>query len=154
MSDSIRIEQPIQGFWSRAGSAILVIGTINSLLLAALIIARFLLEPKLPAGLAAFIREYWSEILLVYLFFEVLQPLVRSVTSIIWVTIDYFSSALVLVAYGTVLMIAVLFGTTTLEFRPMFSLTVVMIIDGLLLTSLSYLLSRRLVGGTAGVGQY
>jgi len=154
MSDSIRIEQPIPGFWSRAGSAILVIGTINSLLLAALIIARFLLEARLPEGVAAFIREYWSEILLIYLFFEVLQPLVRSVTSIMWVTIDYFSSALVLVAYGTVLMIAVLFGTTTLEFRPMFSLTVVLIIDGLLLTALSYLLSRRLVGGGVGMGQY
>jgi hypothetical protein len=154
MSDTIRIERPVPTFLARAGTAILVIGTVNSLLLAALIVARFLLEPRLPAGFVAIVREYWSEILLIYLFFEVFQPLVRSVTSIVWVTVDYFSSALVLVAYGTVLTIGALFGGTTLEFRPMFNLTLVLIIDALLLTALGYLLSRRLIGGAVGTTQY
>jgi hypothetical protein len=154
MSDTIRIEQPASGFWSKAGSAILVIGTVNSFLLALLIIVRFLMEQRMPVSLAAFIREYWSEILLIYLFFEVFQPLVRSVTSIVWVTVDYIASALVLVAYGTVLIDAFLFGGTTLEFRPFFSLTLVLVIDAVLLTALGYLLSRRLIGGAIGVTQY
>jgi hypothetical protein len=154
MSDTIRVERPISGFWSKAGSAILVIGTFNSLLLAVLIVVRFLMEQRLPAGVAAFVREYWSEILLIYLFFEVFQPLVRSVTSIAWVTVDYIASALVLVAYGTVLIDAFLFGGTTLEFRPFFSLTLVLVIDAVLLTALGYLLSRRLIGGAIGVTQY
>lgn len=154
MSETIRIERPVSRFWSRVGNAILVIGTINSLWLAGLIIARFLAEDSLPAGFAMWIREYWSEILLVYLFFEVFQPLVRSVTSIVWVTLDYLASALVLVAFGTVLVVAALFGGTALEFRPMFNLTLVLAIDAILLTALGYLLSRRLIGGAVGVAQY
>lgn len=154
MSDTIRIEKPVPSFWTRASTTILVIGTLNSILLAALIIVRFLVEHKLPTWAAAFVREYWVEILLIYLLFEVFQPLVRSVTSILWVTIDYIASALVLVAYGTVLIDAVLFGGTTIEFRAFFNLTLVLVIDAILLTALGYLLSRRLIGGAIGVAQY
>jgi hypothetical protein len=153
MSETVRIERPA-AIWATLGNTILVIATLNSLLLAALIIFRFLAEDKLPSGLAAWIREYWSEILLIYLFFQVFQPLVRSVTSIMWVTVDYLVSALVLVAYGTVLIVAFMFGGTTLEFRPMFTLTLVLVIDAILLTALGYLLSRRLIGGAVGVTQY
>jgi hypothetical protein len=154
MSDTIRIERPVSRFWSKAGNAVLILGTINSALLAALIVVRFLAEHRLPEWAAPWIREYWSEILLVYLFFEVFQPLVRSVTSIVWVTVDYIASSLVLIAYGAVLLVAFLFGGTTLEFRPMFNLTLVLAIDAILLTALGYLLSRRLIGGAVGMTQY
>jgi hypothetical protein len=154
MSDSIRIEKPVPDGWARIGNAILVIGTVNSVLLALLIIFRFMLEHRMPGWLSGFVREYWSEILLIYLFFEVFQPLVRSVTSIVWVTIDYIASALVLVAFGTVLVVATITGGTTMEFRPMLTLTIVLIIDAVLLTALGYLLSRRLIGGAVGVAQY
>lgn len=153
MAEPVRIEQPSR-FWSRAGTAILIIGTINSLLLAALIVIIFIKRDWLPAGMHAWLREFWAELLLVYLFFEVWQPLVRSVTSIVWVTIDYLASATVLIAYGVVLLSAVLFEGVTLDWRMMFGLTITVAIDVVLLTALGYLLSRRLIGGAVGVATY
>jgi hypothetical protein len=151
MIDNRGFDRPPTRLSARIGNLILIVGAVNSLLLTGLVLVMFFQSPLLAEGIHHWLREYWAEIMLVYILFEVWQPLVRAVTSIMWVTIDFLASAMVFLAYGSIFIAAIFFEGVILEWRPLFGLALTLIIDLVLLTALAILLSRRLIGGAVGV---